>query len=237
MPTNSGEIILQPRDEKILDHIGRYRITLRPVLDHLFFAGESSGCGNVLKRLLASGYVTARDGLPAKRRYYQLTAKGAEGRAPLARTKPMRAQSLRSALAVLWFCAMNESPRVRLETWELRGILDIDLPAGKHCAQPGKPLKLFRVQIPSGRTKTAGVISSLKDHIQESFTHSVIKAWAKDRRYGFAILAEAERVPELRDAVARHRLNRYAPILVEAVPSPHTIARALNDHRVSQDSQ
>ncbi len=232
-----GEINLQPRDEKMLDHIGRYRVTLRPVLDHLFFCDESSGCGNVIKRLLASGYITAREGLPAKRRYYQLTAVGAEGRVPLGRTKPMRAQSLRSALAILWFCAMNETPRLRLETWELRDILDADLPAGKHCAQPGDPLKLFRVQIPSGRTKTAGVINALKDHLEESFTHAVIKRWAKDRRYGFAILAEAERVPELRAAVAKHGLNRYASILVEPVPSPQTLTRALHEHRVSQDSR
>ena len=120
---SSGDISLQPRDQKILDHIGRYRMTLRPVLDRLFFADESSGCGNVLKRLIDAGLVTARDGLPSKRRYYQLTAKGAEGRVPLGRTKPMRAQSLRSAIAILWFCTMGDSPRTRIESWELRDIL------------------------------------------------------------------------------------------------------------------
>lgn len=179
---SSGDISLQPRDQKILDHIGRYRMTLRPVLDRLFFADESSGCGNVLKRLIDAGLVTARDGLPSKRRYYQLTAKGAEGRVPLGRTKPMRAQSLRSAIAILWFCTMGDSPRTRIESWELRDILADEMPAGKHCMQPGNPLQLFRVQVPSGRTKVAGVISGLRDHMKESFAHPVVRRMAKDRR-------------------------------------------------------
>lgn len=227
---SSGDISLQPRDQKILDHIGRYRMTLRPVLDRLFFADESSGCGNVLKRLIDAGLVTARDGLPSKRRYYQLTAKGAEGRVPLGRTKPMRAQSLRSAIAILWFCTMADSPRKRIESWELRDILADEMPAGKHCMQPGNPPLLFRVQVPSGRTKVAGVISGLRDHMKESFAHPVVRRMAKDRRYGFAILAEAERVPEIRSAVAKHNLGRYAPILIESVPSPQTITRALHDN-------
>ena len=43
-------------------------------------------------------------------------------------------------------------------------------------------------------------------------------------------LAEAERVPEIRSAVAKHNLGRYAPILIESVPSPQTITRALHDN-------
>ena len=234
---SSGEIALQERDQKILDHIGRYRVTLRPVLDELFFSDDSSGCGNVLKRLIDAGLVTAREGLPSKRRYYQLTAKGAEGRVPLGRTKPMRAQALRSAIAILWFCTMNQQRRTRMETWELRDILGEDMPAGKHCVQPGSPPVVYRVQVPSGRTKSAGVVSGLRDHISDSLRHRVIKRMAKDKRYGFAVLAEAERVPELRAAVAKHSLGRYAPLLIESVPSPQTITRALNDHRVSQGTK
>ncbi|RMG58900.1 MAG: hypothetical protein D6717_02195 [Gammaproteobacteria bacterium] len=226
---SSGEIALQERDQKILDHIGRYRITLRPVLDQVFFAKDSSGCGNVLRRLTNAGLVTAREGLPSRRRYYQLTAKGAEGRVPLGRTKPMRAQALRSAIAVLWFCTMNQRSRQRMEAWELREILAGSTPAGTHCIQPGTPTTVFRVQVPSGRTKTAGVVSALRDHMKNSFQRPVLKQMAKDQRYGFAVLAEAERTSELRAAIARHNLARYAPIIIESVPSPQTITRALND--------
>jgi hypothetical protein len=234
---NSGEVQLQARDQKILDHIARYRITLRPVLDHVFFHTESSGSGNVLQRLLKGGYITARDGLPGKRRYYQLTAKGAAGRVSIERTKPIRAQALRSHIAILWFCTMGEARRLRLETWELRDLLKEHAPEGRHCAVPGSPLRLFRVQVPGTRTRPPAVISALKDNIQESHRNPLLKLWMKDSLYGFAILAEAERAAELRSAAAQHKLHRYAPILVESVPSPQTLARAIHDHRISQASK
>lgn len=235
---SSGEVQLQPRDEKVLDHIGRYRITLRPVLDQVFFASESSGSGNILQRLMRGGYVTAREGLPGRRRYYQLTAKGAEGRVSLERTKPIRAQALRSLIAVLWFCHMLQTRAHRLEKWELREAFEEqDPPPGTHCAVPGNALTVYRVQVPGTRTKPAAIISALKENLQDSFKCPLLKHWIKDRRYGFAILAESERASELRSAVNKHQITKYAPILVESVPSPQTLARAIHDHRVSQASK
>lgn len=231
---SSGEVQLQARDEKILDHIARYRVSLRPVLDRLFFDSQSSGSGNVLQRLLQGGFVTARDGLPGKRRYYQLTAKGAAGRVSIERTKPIRAQALRSHIAILWFCTMGDVRRLRLEEWELRDILKEHAPEGRHCAVPGDPLRVFRVQVPGARTRPPAVISALKENIQQSYQNPVLKLWMKDGIYGFAILAEAERAAELRSAAAQHKLHRYAPILVEPVPSSQTLTRAIHDHRISQ---
>ena len=106
---------MQERDEKILDHIGRYRLTLRPVLDCLFFADDSSGCGNVLTRLIQQGYVQARQVLPRRRCYYQLTRMGAAGRVPESRTRPLHGQALRTWLGILWFCFMEERRRRLLE--------------------------------------------------------------------------------------------------------------------------
>lgn len=234
---NSGDIQLQLRDEKVLDHIGRYRITLRPVLDHVFFDSESSGAGNVLQRLLGARYVAARDGLPGRRRYYQLAAKGAAGRVSLERTKPIRAQTLRSLLAVLWFCNMQETRSHRLEKWELREILQEEPPPGTHCAVPGKELRLHRVMVPGGRTQPAAVLGALKQRFIESRRYPLIRQWMEDKRYGFLILAEAERAAELRSAVTKHKINRHVPVLVASVPSPQTLARAIHEHRISQGSE
>lgn len=234
---SSGEVQLQARDEKILDHIGRYRITLRPVLDAAFFEAESSGSGNVLQRLLDANLVTARDGLPGRRKYYQLTARGAAGRVTAERTKPMRAQALRSALAVLWLCHMTRRSMHRMEKWELREILEQDPPPGTHCTLRGQPARLYRVQVPGARTRPAAIINALKDNLDDAKRHPIIRFWLEDQRYGFAILCETERAAELRSAVTRHKLSRYASILIEPVPSPQTLARAIHEHRASQAAE
>ena len=53
------------REDNILDHIGRYRITLRAVLERLFFEGAS--CNNVVQRLVRQGKIRAREkGLAGK---------------------------------------------------------------------------------------------------------------------------------------------------------------------------
>ena len=97
---------MEPRDAKILNHIGRYRLTLRPVLDRNFFSTDSSGCGNVLARLIRRGYIQPRIGLPKRRRYYQLTSRGAEGRVAVARTRILRGQTTRNSC---WQSAGNDS--------------------------------------------------------------------------------------------------------------------------------
>ena len=69
------------RSTAILKHIGLYRVTLRTVLDRLFFASSTGGCKNALNHLQASGYVTARPRAVAGKSYYTLTpAGGGSGR-------------------------------------------------------------------------------------------------------------------------------------------------------------
>lgn len=234
---SSGEVQLQDRDERILDHIARYRLTLRPVLDHVFFDPGSTGAGNVLQRLLGAGLIVARDGLPGRRRYYQLTAKGAAGRVSQERTKPMRAQALRSALAVLWFCHMLETRRRKIEKWELRDLLDGDPPPGTHCIEGRESPRLLRVQAPGPRTKPAAIVAGCKENIADARRHPIMKFWLKERRYGLAVLCEHERAAEIRSAIARHKLGQQAAITVEAVPGPHTLARAIHEHRTAEDAE
>ena len=100
------------RDEEILRHLGLYRISIRPVLSRLFFAGRDPG--NVLQRLRAAGLVQewpkrrasdagARAGFLTGLSYYQLTVAGALGRVPLTRAAPLNTRALHKHFAVLWW--------------------------------------------------------------------------------------------------------------------------------------
>src|SRR3972149_107866 len=97
---------MEDRDLSILRHVGLYRITLRPVLERLFFAGGSWGA--VLQRLRSDGWLQAGK-FPRNVSYYQLTPKAAAYLAlPLSRATPFGAQALHKHLAILWFCWMGQ---------------------------------------------------------------------------------------------------------------------------------
>ena len=50
---NSGDPGGRARDERILAHVGLYHVSLRPLVERLFFAGHDAR--NVLGRLRAEG--------------------------------------------------------------------------------------------------------------------------------------------------------------------------------------
>lgn len=218
---------MQSRDQLILDHIGRYRLSLRPVLDHLFFTGDSSGCGNVLNRLMRDNYIRAREGLPKRRRYYQLTRRGAEGRVPLDRCRLLRGQTLRSCLGILWFCCMTDGARRRLEIHELERIFDPP-PTGPHCGERGQVNRIYRVRVVGTKTRPNTLVQSLRQLIREAHATPKLGAWLQNRNYGFAVLAERkERVEQLGRVINRARLNEHAHILTAEVPGAQNLARSL----------
>lgn len=218
---------MQDRDERILEHVARYRLTLRPVLDRLFFADDSSGCGNVLKRLIEQGYLQPRHVLPRRRCYYQLTRLGAMGRAPESRTRPLRGQALRTWLGVLWFCCVEEGQRRVLEPWELAGVL-AKPPQGIHVAEAKNKYRLFRVRVIGLRAKTGYVIRRLRRDITTAMQDPTLAGWVRNGDYAFAILAERTRIPQIRDRLRREQLNEHAHITVLCVPGPHSLQKELS---------
>lgn len=72
------------RDDRILDRIGLSSISLRPIIERLFFEGKN--CGNVIRRLTKQGKIVSRPGLPSRIRYYQLATPAVDGNAFIIRT-------------------------------------------------------------------------------------------------------------------------------------------------------
>src|SRR5262245_16169686 len=113
---SEGETGKDDRDLKIIRHIGLHRLSLRVVLEKLFFDGSESACDNVITRLRKGGRIQAVRGLPDKYSYYQLTKQEATAQGfPEERAEPLGPQALHEHLAVLWFCCMGQRPRYRLE--------------------------------------------------------------------------------------------------------------------------
>ena len=111
------------RDQAILEHVARYRITTNEILQNLFFEGARENTKNVVKRLTKQDLLHSQP-LYGKKVYYQLTTAGAE-RVGLPReaAQALGSQSLRRCYGVLGFCHQtNEAqakPRRRLAPGEL----------------------------------------------------------------------------------------------------------------------
>jgi len=87
---------MTPRDEQILRHIARHRLSIRPVLQQLFFK-SSDAAGNVINRLVRAGMLESSK-LPGGHSYYQLTDKGAQA---LGLQKAPRVRDVRGVPAAL----------------------------------------------------------------------------------------------------------------------------------------
>ena len=226
-----------PKDDEILRHIGRYRLSIRPVMDRVFFPDVASGCRNAIDRLHQQGLVRSRR-LVGPHRYYQLTPRGAEGRVSVYRTEPLRAQAIQNSLGVLWFCFMSERLRRRLETLELAGTFE-DPPGGLHCTEAGDEPCLYRVRVLSRKTRVATLLPDLREYIRKAGEKpsSKLAVWLRSRHYGFAVLAERGRIEQVNMAIDRTRLGAYARIIVEEVPGPQSIGETLHGRRISENAE
>lgn len=229
---------LQPRDEQILDHIGRHRFTLRAVLDRAFFSPESSGSGNVVNRLLDSNFIRPREGvLPRGLKLYQLTDKGAAGRFPRSRTRMPGPQAFRTSMCSLWFCHMLGPQRHRIETWELEQAMKQKPPAGAHCTSLDDPPVVYRLRPVGGNTEPASVLLDLRQTVRSFRADASLRLWLESRFYAFAILAEKQQIARIRHAIDRSEIRQYADITVHAVPWLHDIGEAIRDHRIPQRTE
>src|SRR5262245_34113663 len=152
------------RDALILEHIGRYRLTLREVLRVAFAIANP---GNVLQRLRNAGLVRERTGLPGRLSYYQLTEAGAGDGIPLERTKPLGERALGYHLAVLTFCFFGRDRRRRLERYELEHLFGAETPLVDqvaYCLDPEgvTPRRLWRIYAPGPRTTSGKVLKTLR---------------------------------------------------------------------------
>jgi len=222
---------MEERDLKILQHVGLYRISLRPVLQRLFFGDANPGA--VLQRLREEGWLRTGK-LPRNVSYYQLTGKAAGYLdLPLSRATPFGAQALLGHLATLWFCCMQQTPRYRVDEDKLDRLFPQGAPSGDHCVEGGAPKsRVYRVCVPNAEARIRNIVRQARTIYRRAIAVPGLGRWVADHRYAFAILVEMqERKSALKDALqaayeGARPLTAHAYFRIEVVPGFRTISRA-----------
>jgi hypothetical protein len=211
-------------DLRILNHIGRYTITLRRVLQVLFFPSGSPQAA--LDRLDRLGYIKRIERqLPGNFSYYQLTKRGAsvlnisENKA-----KPKEAKGLAQDLAALWFSCMEESARKRLSEAEMKTLFGA--PKGGnviHAAQVEEEPTVFRLFIPEADTNLERYSTTLKRAAHQACADERLIRWIERGTYQFAVLLTNEgRVEKLAELI---RAEDYPDLRIRlaVAPSPRDL--------------
>lgn len=223
------------RRERILAHIGRYRVTLRAALMELL--GQDPG--NDLDALVASGLVV-REPVSGRLSLYRLTLAGAlAAGVPKDRAERPGSRALSVHLALLWFCQMGAERRLRLETDELRALLGDSAPLvdqAPHVAEEleaaGEP-RLYRVFLLGQRASEAYTLAAIERDIASALEAGGERAfWLRRRVYGYLVLTELEsRLGRVERAVQKRGLDRNALVRVQCAPGPKTLRTALDGYR------
>lgn len=237
-PTSSGEPpapLLTDPEREILEHIGRYRISVRPVLTSLFFGGDKIRTQDAIARLRDRGWIAnVKGGLPGGYSYYQLTAKGCtEAAFPLDRSRPLAATGLSKALAVLWFATMNGKRRARLkEDAPPAGFP----PTSGRAPHVGEAIgegraRIVRIHIASETSDHASPLKEIREAVEAMRATPEGREVIESGAYCFAILVHNEEKKErfteaIKAYQQRHPLG--AVIDVETAPTPGTFPLFVN---------
>lgn len=248
---------MNDRDKLILAHLGLYRISLRPVMARMFFDGNDTALGNVLRRLSKSdensektknkkkkeGLICARTGLSGNMSYYQLTRAGATAiGVPIDRSENFGDLALDQHLAILWFCCMTDKPRFRIEDADVQNALKVDIPGSYCVGQEGEGLRMFRVYAPTESTQKDSLLRTIKSCIEKLESNDETAAWLKARTLGLGILVRSagqrKSVIEIMRSPRRGStlLNRTI-YRVEIVPSFSTLQSTIkNIHELKHNT-
>lgn len=217
---------MNERHVQLLRHVGLYRVSLRAVLARQPFGGKT--IGNVVQTVRREGLLVARRGLGGTLSYYQLTRDGtALIGLPEDRSKPFGSQALHAHLAILAFCCLSSTPRVRLDTQALASLFPQEPPAGDHCIEKGKVTRLYRVYAPGPSTSMRAIRARVHELLDEAGENQKLSEWMEQRRYAFAVLVDSpERRAEVWNFVrGKERRDSDAPapmsithFAVESVP-------------------
>jgi hypothetical protein len=225
---------MQERDERILKHIGKYGLSIRAVIERLFFDGAT--CDHVINRLIKENRIASDAGIPGGICYYRLTLSEARSRAvPEHRARPKKGVALRQALQVLWFCCMSGKKRNRIERKQVGKNFGNGKGSGKpHCAEvDGESSTIYRLYAPGPNSRDDYLLKGLRVDYEVALAVPELRAWIEDRVFGFAVLVETpERGEKLKRLIKKHGPSNVM-ILVEVVPGLSTLARALREVEVS----
>ncbi len=217
---------MESRDDLILDHIGRYTISIRRVIEDLFFEGAS--CGNALTRLVEKDLIQRiSKTLQGNYSYYQLTAKGAKSRGLPANRGTSKEKTLGPNLAALWFSCKSQIWRKRLNDEELEPLFGAP-PGGNiiHVAQNGRDEEtaVFRLFVPGeGATVKRAYARSLRKSAIEAMEDKRLLPWIERGTYRFAVLVHSTvRKEELERLIQLENFPRLR-VHIEIAPTPSTL--------------
>lgn len=233
-------MVITPRQEAILRHIARYALTLRPVLDTLFYQGQANGCEGDVLQLRAQKFIMAVENAVAdpvdphaRYSYYQLTKAGAKRiGASEYRGKALGGQAVARYLAFLWFCCIKRPRRHRIGVAQLVQIFGDDvlppsvdkkkelLLPGFHCLD--KTEHSYRVlHLYAPKTSVADTATEIRKRLREARRLPVIELAIVDRQYAMAVLTETtQQRDSLRTQLARSFADDPVSILVACSPGP-----------------
>lgn len=231
---------MNDRDNKILRHIGLYHVSLRAVIEHLFFDGKS--CDDVLRRLIAEGRIQATKSAGGFS-YYRLTL--SEARARKSGEHHSRAKFSSSAarkhLAVLWFCCMSNPRRFIIDRNALKNILGRGKGLGlPHCWEHAKDNRklIHRLYTPGPNSGDEDVVRTIAADADEGIAHDKTADFIVSGLYSFTILVETpQRANSLRQLILRRAPDLPLSVRISIVPGIDHLANAIRQLRLHLSNQ
>lgn len=223
----------QKRD-RILKHTARYGLTLRPVLDRLYYDGVENGCERDVTELRKDGLLdVAENSVEDKQRrtarfsYYHLTRKAtALLGVPESRGKKPGPEAVTRNLAILWYCTMRPERSYRLERAEVADLLSSPSgasvttePSGYHCLSLLDRYRLLQIYVPTATVPE--IMNELRKRIGEARRNPALKEAMWSGQYGFLVLVESLKLrDELRNETRKLTKEAKAKIIVSMSPGP-----------------
>ncbi len=165
---------MNENDERVIRHIARYRVGLRPIFSKLIFDGNESAMGNSIARLTKRERIEIREGLN-RYNFYTLTPGEArrlnlpESRATLF-DNDTRGQALHRWITSAWFCCLGEQRRKLLTDGEVQEFLGYRDTQVSYCTerQADGSVCIYRLYTPVDTGKLPPFLSRVLRDIKEA---------------------------------------------------------------------
>lgn len=219
------------RDEEILRHVSRYRLTTRKVLHRVFFPdSQMNAVTKVTQKLVERGFLRKHPlpGEPKTHPLYFMAGPAAGGRYGIPRKAVERGalgpQSLPTRLGILLFCCGGPRRRECLTVSEVaqkRKGLDAK---GVHAAQyywedfdGAQPLSLGQIRVDLD-TDPSTLMRNCERDLAARREHAVYRHLIDNGRFLFSIVTATEPKAEaIRDAVRR---RDFGPVIIQVECHP-----------------
>jgi hypothetical protein len=230
---------MNERDQKILKHVGLYRLSIRAVIEHLYFDGKT--CDHVLQRLVDAGRLQrVENALPGGISYYQLSIREARTGTepvPVNRARNQGTRAVSQALAVLWFACMSERKRRKLDHEQVRKLYGKEN-VRPHVAEMAPEIGsiIYSVYAPGPDSRDDYLPKRLNRDFAALGVHPELEEWIRLKKLGFAVLVETLKRKEKLERILSSQGPADLPFLVEVVPGPTTLQRAIKEFQRANPS-